>query len=91
MLAEFPCLLVWPSVHTASETRSQASAAITCSCACSNAERRSLDHAQGCAGTYFRNSFAGNGKGSVLVDALADLDTDSLASSNKLDRPAVLL
>ncbi len=46
---------------------------------------------QACAGSYSGNSFAGNAKGSVQIDLLADLDDNDLAASNRLDKPIVLL
>jgi hypothetical protein len=46
---------------------------------------------QGCAGRYKGNSIAGNGKGSVAVDALADVDVNAIEADNNLDRPATLL
>lgn len=46
---------------------------------------------QGCAGSYKGNSIASNGRGSVAVDLLTDIDVDAIAMDNKLDRPVTLL
>jgi hypothetical protein len=46
---------------------------------------------QGCAGRYEGNSVAGNGRGSITVDKLADVDLDILESNNQLDKPVTRL
>jgi hypothetical protein len=46
---------------------------------------------QGCYGRYKGNSIAGNGRGSVSIDALADVDVDAIELDNKLDKPTTLL
>ena len=46
---------------------------------------------QGCAGRYEGNSVAGNGRGSITIDKLADVDVDMLELNNQLDKPVTRL
>lgn len=40
---------------------------------------------QGCGGVYQDNTFSGNGRGSVLVDMMADVTLKGLCLANDLD------